>query len=111
MMDECSSSKKLVKHEAEIGIHKGFLKVYNEKPKKMFVEDLCALSRITEETILNEVQSRVKNGYNYTFAGDILLAFNSNETSIHSPEVREINTNLTHNHRCALNFIKNGFDK
>lgn len=91
MLDDCSPSKKLLKREAEIGIHKGFLKVYDEQPKKMFVEDLCALSKITEETILCEVQNRVKNGYNYTFAGDILLAFNSNETSIHSPEVRKVN--------------------
>lgn len=90
MLEECVADKKKLKQDAEIGIHKGFLKVYDEKPKKMFVEDLCALSKITEETILAEVRNRVKNGYNYTFAGDILLAFNSNETSIHSPEVRQI---------------------
>uniref|UniRef100_A0A336JYY3 non-specific serine/threonine protein kinase n=1 Tax=Culicoides sonorensis TaxID=179676 RepID=A0A336JYY3_CULSO len=87
ILEECHLEKKKMKCEIEIGIKKGFLKMYNKKPEKMFVEDLCALPKITEDNILIEIQNRIKNGYNYTFAGDILLAFNSNETSIHSPEL------------------------
>lgn len=45
----------------------------------MLVEDLAALENLTEETILDELHERLKQGSFQTFVGDILLVLNPNE--------------------------------
>lgn len=62
----------------EIAVFKGFMQQNNEKPEKMNVEDLAALEKLTEETILDELQHRMEKGNSYTFVGDVLLSLNSN---------------------------------
>lgn len=63
----------------EISIHKNMIRRHNTKPEKMYVEDLAALEKITEEKILSELNHRMTNGNSYTFVGDVLLSLNSNE--------------------------------
>lgn len=45
----------------------------------MNVEDLAALDRLTEDSILKELQARMKQNQFQTFIGDILLVLNPNE--------------------------------
>lgn len=45
----------------------------------MFIEDLAALEKVSEDTIAEEIRNRLKKGYSYTFIGDVLLSLNSNE--------------------------------
>lgn len=63
----------------EISIIKGYVKRYQQNPEKMFIEDLAALEKVSEETIAEEIRSRLKKGHSYTFIGDVLLSINSNE--------------------------------
>lgn len=63
----------------EISIIRGYLKRYQQNPEKMFIEDLAALEKVTEETIAEEIRNRLKKGHSYTFIGDVLLSLNSNE--------------------------------
>lgn len=53
---------------------------------KMYVEDLSAMERITEESILNEINCRLIDGQSYTFVGDVLLSLNSNDLPAEFPE-------------------------
>lgn len=76
------------KTENEVAVCRGFMKLYEKKPSKMFIEDLAALEKLNEESILEEVRNRTKTGSCYTFIGDILLAVNANETTMESPSVR-----------------------
>lgn len=62
----------------EIAVCKGFIQQIGEKPEQMCVEDLAALEKLTEETIINELQLRMEKGNFYTFVGDVLLSLNSN---------------------------------
>lgn len=55
------------------------MKRYQQNPEKMFIEDLAALEKVSEETIAEEIKSRLKKGHSYTFIGDVLLSVNSNE--------------------------------
>lgn len=62
----------------EIAVFKGFMQQNNEKPEKMNVEDLAALEKLTEETVIDELQHRMEKGNSYTFVGDVLISLNSN---------------------------------
>ncbi|XP_059618004.1 neither inactivation nor afterpotential protein C [Phlebotomus argentipes] len=69
----------------EISIFNKCMKKYGAKPVKMYVEDLSAMERLTEESILNELHCRLNDGHSYTFAGDVLISINSNDLSIDYP--------------------------
>lgn len=47
-------------------------------PESMQVEDLAALETLTEESILNELQTKLNKGSFTSFVGDILLILNPN---------------------------------
>lgn len=71
-------TKKVIK-KPEISIYKDTMRQYESKPEKMYVEDLAALEKITEEKLLTELSNRIVLGNSYTFVGDVLLSINSNE--------------------------------
>lgn len=62
------------------------MKRYECNPEKMFIEDLAALEKVSEETIADEIRNRLKKGYSYTFIGDVLLSLNSNEMPASFPK-------------------------
>lgn len=62
----------------EVLICKGVLKTHDNKTEKMFVEDLAALERLTDETIVEGIKNRLMTGSTYSFVGDILLSVNPN---------------------------------
>lgn len=64
----------------EVAICKGYLKMYEQSPEKMYVEDLAAIERLSEDSILDEIRNRLKSGDSYSFIGDVLLSVNPNET-------------------------------
>lgn len=55
------------------------MKKFDMKPEKMYVEDLAALEKLTEENIIEQLQYRMENGESYTFIGDVLISLNSND--------------------------------
>lgn len=63
----------------EISIINGCLKKFDAQPEKMYVEDLCAIDKLSEEKIIELLKHRLTNGDSYTFIGDVLLSINSNE--------------------------------
>ncbi|XP_055589092.1 neither inactivation nor afterpotential protein C-like [Uranotaenia lowii] len=63
----------------EIKLYKGALKMAENRTEKMHVEDLAALEVLSEETILDELIQRFKNGSTYTFVGDVLVSMNPNQ--------------------------------
>lgn len=70
----------------------GLLRTHDNKTEKLFVEDLAALERLSDDTIYEEVKNRVKAGSSYTFIGDILLSLNPNkEFPIHDKKVIPVN--------------------
>lgn len=71
----------------DVAIFRGLVKQYDRKPSKMFVEDLATLEKLTEDTVLEEIEQRVRRGSSYTFVGDVLLAVNANDPVINSPAV------------------------
>lgn len=62
----------------EVSVWNGCLKKFDTNLEKMVVEDLCAMDRATEEKITALMQKRLANGESYSFAGDVLVAVNSN---------------------------------
>lgn len=48
--------------------------------EKLYVEDLAAMERLSDETILDEIKNRFKNGKTYSFIGDILLSLNPSQS-------------------------------
>lgn len=46
--------------------------------EKMHHEDLAALERLTDETVMDEIKARMKTGETYSFVGDVLLSINPN---------------------------------
>lgn len=53
------------------------------------MEDLAALETLTEDTILDELHERLRQGYYHSFIGDILLILNPNEQQdIYGSDVR-----------------------
>lgn len=57
---------------------KGFIQTHDNKMEKMHHEDLAALDRLTDETVLDEIKARMKTGETYSFVGDVLLSINPN---------------------------------
>lgn len=51
----------------------------------MYVEDLAALEKVSEEVIVEELKQRLSRGDSYTFIGDVLLSLNSNELPLEFP--------------------------
>lgn len=56
------------------------VRTHDSKIKKLFVEDLAALERMNDETILDEVKNRYIIGSTYSFIGDVLLSLNPNKS-------------------------------
>ncbi|XP_318814.5 neither inactivation nor afterpotential protein C [Anopheles gambiae] len=79
MLAESVQSTQLPKKE-EVAVLRGMLKSAEARPEKLHVEDLAALEQLSEETILEEITQRYKNGNTYTFVGDVLISLNPNET-------------------------------
>lgn len=63
----------------EVAVVEQYIKRFNEPREKMYVEDLAALEKLTEESIVEELKQRLIHGNSYTFIGDVLLSINSNE--------------------------------
>lgn len=57
----------------------GIIKTHDNKIEKLFVEDLAALERLSDEVILEEIRNRFKIGASYSFVGDVLLTLNPNK--------------------------------
>ncbi|CAH0603393.1 unnamed protein product [Chrysodeixis includens] len=51
-----------------------------KEPETMQVEDLAALEKLTEDSILAELQTKLAKGSFMSFIGDVLLVLNSNTT-------------------------------
>lgn len=64
----------------EVSVMRGVLKTEDNRTEKLHVEDLAALEQLSEETILEELVQRYRNGNTYTFVGDVLVSLNPNET-------------------------------
>ncbi|XP_012245016.1 neither inactivation nor afterpotential protein C isoform X1 [Bombus impatiens] len=78
MTDVCAKGKHV--RRPEVIVRKGFLKTHQTDPlEPMFMEDLAALETLTEDTILDELHERLRQGYYHSFIGDILLILNPNE--------------------------------
>ncbi|XP_076750741.1 STKc_myosinIII_N_like and MYSc_Myo21 domain-containing protein ninaC isoform X1 [Xylocopa sonorina] len=78
MMDTCAIGR--ADRKPEVIVRKGFLKTHQTDPlEPMFMEDLAALETLTEDTILDELHERLRQGYYHSFIGDILLTLNPNE--------------------------------
>lgn len=63
----------------EVLVHGSYLKTHDNKTEKMHVEDLAALDRLTDESMLDELKNRYSLGEYYTFIGDVLLSINPNK--------------------------------
>lgn len=74
-----------LKTRDEIAIVNGGMKKFDMAPEKMYVEDLAALEKLSEESIVEELENRLENGHSYTFVGDILISLNSNELPLEIP--------------------------
>jgi myosin III len=62
----------------------------NPEPEVMHVEDLAALEKLTEDTILNELTMKMEKGSFQSFIGDVLLTLNPNcENDIYNAAVRQ----------------------
>lgn len=70
----------------EIAIDRGFIKKFEANREKMCAEDLAALDKVTEESIVEELKQRLAHGESYTFVGDVLLSLNSNEMPVEFPK-------------------------
>lgn len=77
-MEQISEIARPIKRD-EISVCKNFIKRFETAPERMYVEDLAALEKLNEDTILDELRHRTAKGFSYTFVGDILLSINSNE--------------------------------
>lgn len=76
---------RLIKRD-EVSVCRGFIKRFEMAPERMYVEDLAALEKLNEDTILDELRHRTAKGFPYTFVGDILLSINSNEMPAELPK-------------------------
>lgn len=92
-----------VKPYEEVAIVKGCMKKFNETPEKMYVEDLAALEKLTEDTILEELKNRFEKGYTYTFVGDVLLSLNSNDMPKEFP--RSVNYSFSEFLNLKINYF------
>lgn len=76
----------------EIIVKNQFVKTnLNSAMEKMRSEDLAALDKIDEETVIKELEERFKCNEFHTFIGDVLLILNPNEkTNIYDQKVTNI---------------------
>ncbi|XP_030383362.1 neither inactivation nor afterpotential protein C [Scaptodrosophila lebanonensis] len=80
-MLELSRDVKSLYKEPEVFVDRGYIKRFEEKPERMYPEDLAALENPVDETILDSLRNRMALGGSYSFIGDILLSLNSNDLS------------------------------
>lgn len=74
-----------------IALVKNCLKKYANEPEKMFVEDLSAMDKLTDDRIIDEIKQRLMKGESYSFIGDVLVSVNSNELPNQYPRsVKEV---------------------
>jgi len=78
-MLELSSDVKTLYKEPELFVDRGYVKRFDEKPERMYPEDLAALENPVDESIIESLRHRIMTGGSYSFIGDILLSLNSNE--------------------------------
>ncbi|KAH8412845.1 hypothetical protein KR009_006225, partial [Drosophila setifemur] len=78
-MLELSRDVKSLYKEPELFVDRGYVKRFDEKPERMYQEDLAALENPVDESIIESLRNRMMNGESFTFIGDILLSLNSNE--------------------------------
>ena len=64
--------------QSEAIICNGLLRTHDNKTEKLYVEDLAALERLSDDIIFDEVKNRMKVGSSYTYIGDVLLSLNPN---------------------------------
>lgn len=69
----------------EISILNGCIKKFDKAPEKMYVEDLCALDKLSEDKIADLLKHRLDHGDSYTYIGDVLLSINSNDMPTEFP--------------------------
>lgn len=69
------------------------------EPETMQVEDLAALEKLSEDSILNELQIKLAKGSFTSFIGDVLLILNPNESDDIYNENVSISINL-YNYAC-----------
>ncbi|KAL7044663.1 hypothetical protein ACKWTF_002019 [Chironomus riparius] len=65
--------------QSESIICNGLLRTHDNKIEKLYVEDLAALEKLSDDTIFEEVKNRLKIGSTYTYIGDVLLSLNPNK--------------------------------
>ncbi|KAK0157852.1 hypothetical protein PV328_011542 [Microctonus aethiopoides] len=72
-------------------VRNGYLKADKiEFSEVMLTEDLAALESLTEDTILDELHERLRQGDFHSFVGDVLLILNPNEIQdIYGPRYHE----------------------
>lgn len=58
----------------------GMVRTHDSKTEKLCVEDLAALERLNDDSILDEIRNRFKIGSTYSFIGDVLLSLNPNKS-------------------------------
>lgn len=63
----------------EVAVVQNYIKKFNVSREKMYVEDLAALEKLSEEAIIDVLKQRLKRGDSYSFVGDVLISLNSNE--------------------------------
>ncbi|XP_017859556.1 PREDICTED: neither inactivation nor afterpotential protein C [Drosophila arizonae] len=78
-MLELASDVKTLYKEPELFVDRGYIKRFDEKPERMYPEDLAGIDNPTDESILDSLRNRMEMGESYSFIGDILLSLNSNE--------------------------------
>ncbi|KAJ4441704.1 hypothetical protein ANN_11562 [Periplaneta americana] len=80
MLIEDFAEKGKPSRKTEMVVRNGLLKEgLSATPEPMRQEDLAALEKLSEDTILDELQSRLQEGHCHTFVGDVLLVLNPNE--------------------------------
>ncbi|ALC38813.1 ninaC [Drosophila busckii] len=78
-MLELARDVKTLYKEPELFVDRGYIKRFDEKPERMYPEDLAALENPVDESVLDSLRNRMEMGESYSFIGDILLSLNSNE--------------------------------
>jgi myosin-3 len=67
------------------------LRTHDNRIEKLFTEDLAALEKLSDDTILDEVKNRFKAGSTFSFIGDVLLSLNPNkEFPVYDRKVRDL---------------------
>ncbi|CAG0923056.1 unnamed protein product, partial [Notodromas monacha] len=76
-LGKLSSDGEVVKREAEVTMKQGKLRTVKRMgPDPVVVEDLAMLECLTEDVIIDALETRFRKGQIYTYIGDILLAMN-----------------------------------